>query len=354
MGDELRAGVVGLGVMGRVHVLGLRKAGFSVVAVADPRPDIAAVAADLDVASIFSDPLELLRAGELDVLAIATPPDAHHPLAVAAARRGLHILCEKPMALDTKQAADMLETALHAGVIHVLNHQLRFNANRNLIRAKLRSGAIGRPLAVRYRGTYPSVRDQAWSWWSSRARGGGLLGEYGSHQIDLLRWWFGNVRAVEGSVATSVKTRRDPHTGDVRTVDSDDMASFRLTFASGVVAEIDLCGAVADSEPVRRLEIHGDEGAIVLDTDERLWIRPVGAHEEREITVAETDPSLIGDSRETYTQPFVRLARHFAAAIGGAPIPPMATFEDGLAIQRVLDAVRSGRPVILSQEDSDV
>jgi len=109
-----------------------------------------------------------------------------------------------------------------------------------------------------------------WNWWSDASRGGGLLGAVGSHQIDLLRYWLGEVEAAAGTVETCVKERPLPDGTGHRAVTADDATAFSLRFASGAVATVVL--SVVASHPLGpRTEVWGEEGVLILDEGERLW-----------------------------------------------------------------------------------
>src|SRR5262249_11197353 len=178
-------------------------------------------------------------------------------------------------------------------------------------------------------------------WWYDAARGGGLLGAVGSHQIDLLRYWLGEIASVSGTVETFVKERPAPDGSGRRPVTTDDFTTLRLRFASGAVGPVfRTVDATHATGP--RIEVWGEEGMLVLDDAERLWGARLG-QALAEMTEPETlapppgmnYPALWGLS-------FIRLADHLATAIlDEAPVEPAATFRDGLAVQRVMDAVRA-------------
>jgi predicted dehydrogenase len=339
-----RVGVIGLGLMGDVHVRAFQgHPDFEVVAVCDPDAlRLNQVADSQRVARRYTSHEELVAREQLDLLAIAAPPRFHAPLTKAACARGWHVLCEKPMAMSVAEAEAMAAAAHTAGRIHILGHQSRFNPVRARIRELLAAGAIGAPRHLLYYQLAEGIAATArWTWWSSRAEGGGMLNEYASHQIDLARWWLGEITAADGRIATFQATR-PAGDGTPSAVTSDDYAEVGLTFESGALARI-IVSAASGSRSGPRLEIHGVAGSLVLDADDRLWLtRPGGTVEE--LTVPETRPSLIGWGRnDTFTPAFQRLVEELAVAIRDGRQPRhVATLDDGVVIQRVLEAARSG------------
>ena len=339
----IRVGVIGTGFGRQVQIPAFAAHPRArVVAVASATPGKAAqVAGEFSIPQAFDDWRDLVRA-ELDLVSITPQPVTHRAMALAAAGAGRHILCEKPMALHAREAEEMLAEASRAGVVHVINHELRFNPNRRKIKALIEDGFIGRPrhALITVVGSGRSDATRPWTWWSDAAQGGGLLGAQGSHQIDLLRYWLGDVETVSGTTESFVKER--PAAGSLRRVTSEDFASFTLRFRSGAVAAVFL-SVVASHGEGPRIEVWGEEGSLRLDGHERLWGARRG-EEWRDLTEPETltaPPAM--DYSALWGLSFVRLVDHLVTAIlDGAPVPPAATFADGVAVQQVMDLVRAG------------
>jgi predicted dehydrogenase len=343
MADRLRVGVIGTGFGSTVQIPAFRASSrVEVVAIASGQPGRARKVADAHgVPHAFDAWPDLVRA-DLDLVSVTTPTDLHRPMALAALKAGRHVLCEKPMALSAAEGAEMLAAAERAGVVHVIDHELRFNPNRRKVKRLIAEGFVGRPRHVLITQVGPGRADASrpFNWWADAARGGGLLGALGSHQIDLLRYWLGDVERVMGATEAFVRERPDPERGGLRRVTSDDHTSFLLGFAGGAVATV-LLSAVTAHPGGPRLEVWGDEGTLVLDESERLWGAPKGRAPE-ELTERETVTAPPGmEYAPLWGLSFVRLVDHLAAAIlDRGPVAPAATFADGLAAQRVMDAVR--------------
>jgi predicted dehydrogenase len=343
MADKLRVGVIGTGFGSTVQIPAFRAhPRVEVVAVASSQPGKARKVADgFGIPHAFDAWADLVRA-DLDLVSITAPPDVHRPMTLAATAARRHVLCEKPMALSVAEAGEMLAAAERAGVRHVIDHELRFSPNRRKARDLIAEGFIGRPrhALITLVGSGRSDPGKPWSWWADASRGGGLLGAVGSHQIDLLRYWLGDIERVVGGTETYVGERPDPGTGKPRRVTSDDFTSFTLRFASGAVATVVL-SVVAARGRGPRVEVWGDAGTLELDEADRLWGAPRG-RDLTELTERETLESPPGmDYVPLWGVSFVRLVDHLVSVIlDGDPVAPAATFADGLAVQRAMDGIR--------------
>ena len=350
----LRVGVIGTGFARRVQIPALRLVpGVAVTAIASGSVDRArAVAAEFGIPNAFGSGEALARAPEVDLVIVSSTPDAHARHAIAGLEAGKHVLCEKPMALTAREAERMLEVAQRSDGLARIDHELRYEPNRRKVRELIDAGAIGRVLHIEFvlkpylRGDgRPQAFDAPWSWWYDAARGGGILGAVGSHLIDLCRFWTGTeVVDVSGWTATFVPERSDEQ-GVRRPVSADDFASFVLRLAGGVVATVTL-STVASHGPGHFAQVTGSGGSLVLTGETTLEVGRPG--------VALEDVSVSDDLWEQTTpnnmwaRSFVRLMRDLVGVLEGRPTAgEPATFHDGLAVQRVMDAVRAGRGVRL-------
>lgn len=338
---KLRVGVIGTGFGSQVQIPAFQAhPRAEVVAVSSQTPGKAAkIAEQFGIPRAF-DHYEDLVTADLDLVSITSPPMLHHPMTLAAIASRRHVLCEKPMAMNVAEAAEMLERAEAREVSHAIDHELRFNPNRRKIKGLIDEGFIGRPrhALITLVGSARANPDQPWTWWSDRSAGGGLLGAVGSHQIDLLRFWLGDIAEVTGRVETYVGERS--HEGRPRPVTSDDFTSFSMRFTSGAVATV-LLSSVASHPDGPRIEIWGNEGSLRLDGQERLSGARRG-EDWRDLTEPETITPPPGMKyTPLWGLSFVRFANHVVTAIlDGGPVAPAATFADGLQVQKVLDAVR--------------
>ncbi|HET8713931.1 MAG TPA: Gfo/Idh/MocA family oxidoreductase [Gemmatimonadales bacterium] len=353
--SDIRVGFIGAGFARRVQLPALAFVpGARAVAIASGRrANAEAVAREFGLPHVFDDGVELARSPDVDLVVVSSTPESHARYAVAALEAGKHVLCEKPMAIDAFEAAQMVAASEHhPDSIAWIDHELRYEPNRRRVRELVRSGAIGElrhvelQLKPYLRGDgRPQASDAPWTWWSDAARGGGILGAVGSHLIDLFRFWTGSeIAYVAGLVETFVKERRD-ESGQLRPVTADDFASAVLQTGSGVVATITL-STVAHHGPGHLGQVTGSDGTLLLSGETRLELgKPGGPLEDisaPDELWEQTKPN------NMWARSFVRLMRELTGVIRGEqPHGEPATFRDGWQVQRVLDAIRGGRGVRL-------
>ena len=316
-----------------------------VVAVASARLESAQSAAQaFGIPHAYDDWRAMLDAHPVDLVGIATPVVHHAPMTLAALDAGAHVICEKPMAMTSDEARQMLERAEALGRVHLIGHELRFNPNRRKIKRLIEEGAIG---AVRHVNIVnissawgdPASRPQD-DWWSLESMGGGRFGANGSHQIDLVRFWLGDIGLIAGQVATMVPYRSGKDTGQPWTATADDQASFTAEMKNGAIVSVFMSGAARHTMG-NQLQIFGSEGTLLLaDADEKLLLARAG---EEFQDVSETDPNagLPGIGKGIWNVSFVGLIHEATAAIREGRRPREgATFADGLKTQQAMDAVR--------------
>src|ERR1051325_4491085 len=188
-------GIVGAGFARTTQIPGFRDCmGAKVVAVASRhRERAAAVANEFGIEHVAADWQELVERNDVDLVSIVTPPSTHMEITLAAVDQRKAVLCEKPMALNAGEAARMVEKAKAAGVLALIDHELRFLNSRRVMHGMLQTGAVGTVRHCNYvfRSDYRGIADRAWDWWSDEAMGGGALGAIGSHVVDSFRWTLG-------------------------------------------------------------------------------------------------------------------------------------------------------------------
>ena len=355
MSGDVRVGFIGSGFARRVQLPGLALVpGTKPVAIASGhRANAEAVARDFRLPLVFDDGIELARSPDVDLVIVSSTPESHARYAIAALEAGKHVLCEKPMAIDAFEAAQMVAASeQHPDSVAWLDHELRYEPNRRRARELIRSDALGElrhielSLKPYLRGDgRPQALDAPWNWWFDASRGGGILGAVGSHLIDLCRFWCGSeIRYVAGLAETFFKQRKD-ETGEPQPVTADDFSSCVLQTASGVVATITL-STVAHHGPGHLGQVTGSEGTLLLSGETKLEFGKSGG--PLEDVSAPDDLWEQTKPNNMWARSFVRLLREMIHVIrGGTPHGEPATFRDGWQVQRVLDAVRSARGVRL-------
>jgi len=192
-GDGLRAGIVGCGVIAETHIPYIRKAGAELVGIADMSLVQANDLADrFAVQRIYRTVEDLIEAESPDVIHVLTPPHTHADVATAALERGVHVLVEKPMALDVADAERMVEVARRTGKLLTVDHNRLFDPVMLEVRRLVDSGALGDLLAIEsYQAGSASDRP-----WLARLPGGGL-GDLVPHPMYLQLAFLGPVRDLE-------------------------------------------------------------------------------------------------------------------------------------------------------------
>ena len=349
MNRIIRIGIIGAGFAQTTQIPGFKNCeGARIVAIASARRKHAEeVARQFDIPNVESDWRSLVSRDDIDLVSIVTPVVTHCEMTLAALDAGKSVLCEKPMAMNADEARRMTERARAAGLLGLIDHELRFLPGRIKMRELIRSGAIGkvRHAALTFRSDSRADPNRAWNWWSDEKQGGGALGAIGSHVTDGFRWFPGTeVSEVLANLATHVRERRD-HDGRLREVTTDDEANLLLRFADGEFTEGATGNAsmslVEAGKPEHRLEIFGSSGALMIEENGDLWQSNIGDGQWRRVEVgrAELAPGMRDSG---WARGFTIFARKIIDALraGGTTVEGAATFEDGYRTQVVLDAAR--------------
>ena len=344
-------GIVGAGFARTTQIPGFKDCiGARVVAIASGHREHAeSVADEFKIRNVADDWRELVARSDVDLVSIVTPPATHMEIALAALEHGKHVLCEKPMAMNTAEALQMTERARAAGVLALIDHELRFLNSRKMMRAMLHSGVIGKVRHCNYvfRSDYRSVVDRPWDWWSDEAMGGGTLGAIGSHAIDSFRWVLdAEISEVFCLLSTHIAARPDKASGTQRNVTTDDEAKLLFRFADSELTH-NSTGAAALSvvEPgsyENRLEIYGTNGALMVEETGELWHSPAGSGSWRPVPV-DQDPMASGMRPASWSRGFTALSGAIIDSMieGKITVEGAATFEDGYRVQLVLDGARA-------------
>ena len=260
-------GLIGAGVIGHTHSVVLQQLRtvlrdrVQLVAVADP--DAAGrdrCAEAYGYTARFADGLELIREADINTVFICPPTRYHADLVDAAAARGLHIFCEKPLAMDVAEAAGMVAAVETAGVTAQIGLVLRFSAVYTVMRALALDPCAGAPRAVVFRDDqcFPIRGIHRSAWRADRTvTAGGTLIEHGVHDLDLLTWVFGPVARLR-----AWEENRAGHPG------IEDYVAIELEFATGLRAQlVNLWHDMVQRPSNRRLEIFCDRAFVASDAD---------------------------------------------------------------------------------------
>jgi predicted dehydrogenase len=345
-------GIIGTGFARTTQIPGFRDCmGAKVVAIAGRnRERVEAIAKEFGIEHVADDWQELVKHPDVDLVSVVTPPSTHLEITLAALEQRKAVLCEKPMALNAAEAARMVEKARDAGVLALIDHELRFLNSRRVMRGMLQTGAIGSVRHCNYvfRSDYRSLADRPWDWWSDEKMGGGALGAIGSHVVDSFRWILSTeVTKVLGMLTTHIKQRPDKAgDGGMRAVTTDDEAKVLFRFSDGPHTESTTGAAsisvVESGKYENRLEVYGTKGALMVEETGELWLSPTGSGTWRPVQV-DQDHMAVGMREGSWSRGFTAFSIAICEALraGKTTVKDGATFEDGYRVQLALDAIRA-------------
>jgi predicted dehydrogenase len=342
MAKSIRVAVVGTGFGTSVQVPGFQAhPDTEVVAIVSGRESRAREAAEkFGIPHAFTDYRDALQLPELDVVSIVTPPYLHHQMTLDSFAAGKHVLCEKPMAMNLAEANSMADAWRASGKTGMIDHEFRYVPARHYFHDLVKDGYLGKLLFAQvssFTHILGAKGGRPHGWLFEAETGGGFLGALGSHSIDSIRWWFGEIARVTGWTETVVKERKDPASGAMKPVTADDSYGFMCELAGGARVSV-VSYMTAGAGAGNRFEAWGTDGWLVIDNANKLWGAQNGeALQEIPIPAEYTRADLgVQDAR---VMPFVKLVERFVEGMrtGTSPDP---SFDDGVAVQKVMDAVR--------------
>jgi predicted dehydrogenase len=334
-----RIGIIGTGWGARVQVPAFREAGLEVVAIAGHNAERTRRAAEQLGIEPFDDWRALIKSN-VDLVTIVTPPSEHLQMATAALDAGKHVLCEKPTAMNAGQAKQLVAAAKkHPDRITLIDHELRFLPSFRAARDRIADLGGIRYAEVRYASPARGDRKRAWNWWSDADHGGGIWGAVGSHFVDTLRFLGMEIEAVQATLRTIIDQR--PFEDAMRRVTSDDFSTVNLRSTAGAIAAMTFSTVASGPDEPATLTIHGEEGAMRLIGEELLT-----AMRGEPFTLAaggELSERRGNSAGGAFGSGTFLLGQALRSALDDGNVSALAdaaTFDDGLAQQRVLDAAR--------------
>lgn len=335
----MRIGIVGAGNISETHARAAQAIpGVEIAAVYGDNREKAARLAGRFGAAAYDDYERFLSHTPLDIVAIGSPSGCHAEQGIAAARRGLHVLVEKPLDITTQRVDALIDAAGQAGVKLGVFFQDRLRPAVAQIKSLIETGRLGSPVLItghvkwhrppeyyatsRWRGTWT-------------LDGGGALMNQGIHTVDLMQWLFGPVERVYGMTATRLH--------DIRV---EDTAAAVLQFASGAIGTIE---AATSAFPgfARRLEVTGTEGTAILEHDrlDRVDLRSGERVECAEAgdTTASATTAVVSDAsaHQRVLEDFIR-----AIETNGRPACDGAEGRRSVAlVQAIYESARRNAPV---------
>jgi predicted dehydrogenase len=291
----------------------------------------------VDVVSARDDKAvaDLVTRPDVDLVTIHSPPFLHAPHVRAALAAGKAVVCDKPFALTVDEAADLHAEADAARALAFCNFEFRYAPARALLRDMVRDASIGTVEHVQW--THLSsgsrVPMRPWGWLFDRALGGGWIGAWGSHAIDMLRFVFGaEITDVQALLRIDVEERTDTD-GTPHLCTAEDGLSASLLLDNGVTVAID-SGFAAVATLAPRFTVFATEAVVDVFADERVVVRTA----DGEIDTID----IPADDGDRHLAPMRRFAEVVRDAVAGGEMPEHApTFADGHACDEVLDRLRA-------------
>jgi predicted dehydrogenase len=362
---QLNIGLIGYGFMGRAHSNAFRKAGnffdlpyrpvLKAVCGRD-QGKVRAFAGTWGYESVETDWRKLIDRPDIDVVDIACPNDMHREIALAAAKAGKIILCEKPLAMDGPEGLKMVQAVEKAGVSNMVWYNYRRVPAVTLARQLIDEGRLGR--IFHYRAKFlqdwtiskdlPQGGAGLWRL-DVKVAGSGVTGDLLAHCIDTALWLNGRIEKVNAMTETFIKKRKHTLTGKVEAVGIDDACAFLARFENGSLATFESTRYARGHKALYTFEINGEHASISWDLHDLHRLQYFEHRDEgrvrgwRSIHVTDGDHPYMGKwwvpgLQIGYEHSFVHQFADFLEGVAKDK-PASPTFRDALETQYVCDAV---------------
>jgi len=319
---KIKTGVIGTGFIGPAHVEAVRRLGYvDIAALAEDGTELAEKkSAALCIPKAYGDWRELLSDEEIDVVHICTPNTLHYPIAKEAISAGKHVICEKPLAMNSMESRELVDLAEKSGLACAVNFNYRFYPMNREARARVMSGELGRPLVIT--GSYLQdwlllVTDYNWRVDPNLGGNSRAVADIGSHWCDLITFITGQkITRVFAELAVIHHTRMKPkkpietYAGKELTPDdyeevpinTEDYGTVLFEMSGGARGVFTVCQVSAGRKNRLYYEIDCEKAALAFDQEdvERLWIGRRDAPND----VLMRDPSLLSaDAKRNTSYP---------------------------------------------------
>jgi myo-inositol 2-dehydrogenase/D-chiro-inositol 1-dehydrogenase len=361
----LNVGLVGYGFMGRTHSNAFLQAGrffdlpFKPVlkaVCARTAERVQSFASNWGYEAVETDWRRLIERDDIDLIDIASPNDTHAEIAIAAARAGKMVMCEKPLGRTAAEANAMVEAVESANVANMVWYNFRRVPAVTLLKTLIDEGRFGR--IFHYRSTFlqdwtisqdlPQGGEGLWRL-DVAVAGSGVTGDLLAHNIDTALWLNGAITEVSAMTETFIKERQHNLTGDVQPVGIDDASLFLCRFANGSLASFEATRYARGHKARYTLEINGEHASAFWDLHDLHRLHYFDHRDEgqlrgwRSIHITDGDHPYMNrwwvpGLQIGYEHTFIHQVADFVQAIGeGKEAAP--TFRDGWASDCVTDAV---------------
>lgn len=364
--SHLRAGVIGTGFIGPVHIEALRRLGVQVAALCDLPERVEAAAARLGVPRAFSNYRDMLSSPDLDVVHIAAPNRYHCRMSLDVLAAGKHCICEKPLAMNTAETTQIVQRAKASGTVLAVNYNVRFYPAVLQLRRLVERGDLGEIIHVN--GSYMQdwlFKETDYNWRLLPGEGGKLraVADIGTHWMDTVSFILSaKIESLLADLGTFHKTRKRP-IGEVETfakfnkgvryapyaVKTEDFANLLLRFTNGARGNLAVSQVAAGRKNSIRVEIYGSKKSAWWDSENPEILRSGNRDASNEVAVRNTpafaDAAPYTDYPaghvEGFPDTFKMLFRsvYSAVANGGKGDGLFATAQDGHEEVAVCEAI---------------
>jgi predicted dehydrogenase len=342
--NKVRLGVIGTGAFAATcHVPGLQSHPQAQVIALCGRDygRTRSMANRLGVSEVSTDYEELCARTDLDAITIASPNVFHAAQAQAALVAGKHVFCEKPLGMNVRQAANMLQVAVLSGMLHQVAFTYRYLYGIQELKRRLFKGDIGEPYYVRlHYESWDGVRPDAEVGFREKLdlAGGGILYDVGSHLLDLVRFVLGRIEGVTGCTIRIPRHRKDSRTGLSAAVETDDIASAYFVCRNGLHGQLFASRATPYSGEKAYMEVVGRDGALKASlsrgaNDQLQFSRPTMPGWEN-VPLSQQASDGTAHCLPLMMQSFVN-----ACLRGSLDTEIDASFHDGFAVQQLLTSI---------------
>lgn len=217
-----------------------------------------ALARKFDIPRVYTDYRQLIADGDLDAVVVATPDDLHYRMTMEALDARLHVLCEKPLALNVEDARQMWQKAESAGVKHLVLFTWRWQPHFRYLKQLVDEGYIGRCYQAQFRFMAGFARQPRYTWRVDGQRANGVVSDLGAHMIDFARWYVGEIAAVSAHLSSFIA---HPSADDQPLVRNNDAALVTLQYENGAQGIIQV-SVLAHQELALEVILHGEAGTL--------------------------------------------------------------------------------------------
>lgn len=362
---KINVGMIGYGFMGRAHSNAYRQVNkfFDLkyepvlkAACARSKAKIKDFAANWGWESVESDWRKLIERKDIDLIDIGSPNNTHHEIAIAAAKAGKMVLCEKPLAMNAQEAREMTAAIEKAKVPNMVWFNYRRVPAIALAKQLIEEGRLGR--VFHYRAKYlqdwtisadlPQGGEGLWRL-DLDVAGSGVTGDLLAHSIDTAVWLIGGVDKVSAMTETFIKERQHALTGKVKPVGIDDACAFLVRFKNGALGTFESTRYARGRKNQNSFEVNGENGSIYFDLEDAHQLQYYDhrddshVHGWRTILVTDADhpymknwwvPGCVIGYEHTFTNALADFLKGLETKTPARP-----TFRDALETQEICDAV---------------